>query len=107
LIVARYEVLGNGVKRYVRPVGTIERPALGLHTAARAQATIDRPLRGRDVAIVARYGVPGKREEGGAVPAGTIEKKRIKLLIKHIIIRLYYMTFHEKKMFHGAHILFA
>jgi hypothetical protein len=68
LIVAQYEVLGNCVKRYVRPVGTIERPALGLHTAARAQAIIDRPLRGRDVAIVVRYGVPGKREEGGAFP---------------------------------------
>jgi len=51
LIVAQYEVLGNCVKRYVRPGGTIERPALGPQTASRAQATIDRPY-GTDVSFL-------------------------------------------------------
>jgi hypothetical protein len=31
---------------------------------------------GRDEVIVARYEVPGRRDKGAAVPAGTIDKKR-------------------------------
>ena len=58
LIVAQYAVLGNCVKRYVRPRETIERPALGPHAASRAQATIDRPY-GPRFSLDSRHFVPG------------------------------------------------
>ena len=64
---------------------------------------INRP--GRDDVTVARYEVPGKVSEGGAVPAGTIEEKSREIR-KHKKITLYYLPIDENNYFDGAHILF-